>query len=872
MRRALSSAILVVAGCALIVDASRSWALDPSRSITQYAHRQWRLQEGLPQNSVRAIAQTPDGLLWIGTHAGLTRFDGVAFEQVTGPGRGALEHHQVYALAMAADGTLWIGSHGDGLWRLSIDGQLESYSQKIGLHSRQIIALTMDGERLWIGTEDGGLARLDSDGLEVWDEGRGLPSGAIYSLAPDGLGGCWVTTLGAGIHHVSAAGIETYTHEDGLASDLTWSILLARDGTLWIGSSSGLTRFKDGRWQNYGAADGLGGTWVKTLLEDRDGNLWIGLAGGGAVRYREGRFSALASHSRKMEEVVWCLFEDREGQIWYGSLSGGLHQLLDSPLTPFGIEEGLPERQILAVAEAPDGAIWAATLGSGLQRLHGGTFEAWTTAQGLASNGAWGLAFGAEGALWVAHHGPGIDVLHHDGKVEHFDASDGLCKGRLVAVMVASNGDVWAAADGGGISRLRGRNVTTYTTADGLIDDQAQALAESPAGDIWIGSNRGVSIWDGERFTSIKADQGLVNGRIWEILPEANGVAWLGSFGGGLYRVRDGRVDGVVTAVDGLPSNDVTVIVDDLAGHLWLATTAGVAQIERAALDAFLAGEITDLPMLSFDVRHGMRSAEHYGGQPVGIRAHDGQLWFASMDGLVRVDPRKIEHRPPPDVVIQMISIDDRPLPAGQTLSAAEPLMVPNDHDRLEIRYTAATLKEPSRIQFRHRLIGLDDAWRQVGSRRSFEIARLPPASYRFEVEASDDLGRFLDRPKSIAFTVPPRFTQTRAFFALVAVMLVAVGIGLQQLRVRRLRRRQAELQQAAQEAVANVRTLRGLLPICSSCKKIRDDDGYWQRLESYLDKHSEAQLSHGMCPVCFQQFVDDFEAQQKVAETVERS
>jgi len=66
------------------------------------------------------------------------------------------------------------------------------------------------------------------------------------------------------------------------------------------------------------------------------------------------------------------------------------------------------------------------------------------------------------------------------------------------------------------------------------------------------------------------------------------------------------------------------------------------------------------------------------------------------------------------------------------------------------------------------------------------------------------------------------------------------------------------------QAAMENVKMLSGLLPICSSCKKIRDDDGYWNQLEGYIQKHSIATFTHSVCPECFPKLYPDFAAMQK--------
>ena len=133
-------------------------ALDPTKALTQFAHSAWQMEEGLPQNSIRAIAQTPDGYLWLATQAGLVRFDGVRFTVFNTANTPALTTSNVLTLLAARDGSLWIGTYG-GLTRLK-DGTFTTYTTREGLAHDVVFALCEDGKgNLWIGTQGGGLSR-----------------------------------------------------------------------------------------------------------------------------------------------------------------------------------------------------------------------------------------------------------------------------------------------------------------------------------------------------------------------------------------------------------------------------------------------------------------------------------------------------------------------------------------------------------------------------------------------------------------------------------------------------------------------------------------------------------------------------------------
>ena len=837
----MKPSISIVVLCSWLVAGPVS-ALLPDRELHQYAHRQWRIDEGLPQNTVRAIAQTPDGMLWVGTQGGLARFDGFDFDIVRDR-FGILDRHHAYTLRVDRRGGLWVGTSGGGLLRYDA-GRFERIDS---IDARQVLALEPDGDTLWIGTENAGVLRLDPDGtVTSWGGEHGVVGG-IHDLALDGSGGVYVPTAGSGLHHVDAAGAVTAVAAASMPSPLAWTV--ERDGdAVWVGTTRGLVCLEGGEVIESFTEDDLEIPWVRQLLIDRDGTLWLGTVAG-LVRARRSRggwsFEALSSRTEANREIVWEIAEDAEGAIWFGTLGSGLHQVLATPAITYSTPDGLAGHRPLAVLPAPDGSLDVATRGGGVLALRDGRFT--PHAGDWARVDAWSLDRDADGGLWMATMVPSLDHVV-DGRLHRrYTAADGLGRGRVLTVLVDAVGDVWVATSSG-LARVRDGQVRAFTTADGLVHDSVLTVESGADGRIWAGTRDGVSIWDGEAFTNLVADpeRGLRNGSIWSILPRADGSAWVGTFGGGLHRVVDARVTGVVTVVDGLPSNDITSLVVDPGGTLWMSTTRGLARVELAVLDAYLDGERETLPVRTIDSRHGLSSAEFFGGQPIGIW-HDGALWFVHLGGITRIDPRRLRDHAAPAVVFNRVGVDGVPV---EWRDGPIVELGPGPHT-LDFRWAAATLDAPERHRFHYRLAGFEQQWSTAGRDRSIRYTNVGSGRYTFQVQASNDRGELNGEIASVALAVAPRFTETGTFYALVAAAFVALGFGVQQIRVRRLRHRQEELRQVAEEAVANVRTLRGLLPMCASCKKIRDDAGYWNQIEVYLDHHSEVELSHGLCPDC---------------------
>jgi hypothetical protein len=135
----------------------------------------------------------------------------------------------------------------------------------------------------------------------------------------------------------------------------------------------------------------------------------------------------------------------------------------------------------------------------------------------------------------------------------------------------------------------------------------------------------------------------------------------------------------------------------------------------------------------------------------------------------------------------------------------------------------------------------------------------LPAGAHRFLVKAATNDGVWSTSEASFAFFLRPHFYQTTFFYGLSGLLVVAAGAGFYYLRTRQLRARQRDLEVKVNEAVAQIRTLSGLLPICASCKRIRDDSGYWNQIEQYVRDHSEVTFSHGVCPECIRKLYPEY-------------
>ena len=364
---------------------------------------------------------------------------------------------------------------------------------------------------------------------------------------------------------------------------------------------------------------------------------------------------------------------------------------------------------------------------------------------------------------------------------------------------------------------------------------------------MWVGTYGGglARLQDG-RFTTYTAKEGLGANFVLALYEDADGTLWIGTFGGGLSRLKDGRFASFTTR-EGLPDDVVFQILEDNEGRLWMSCDRGVFRVDKAELEAVAAGKATSVRSVLYDKADGMKSSQcNSGSQPAGCRSRDGTLWFPTTKGVVRIDPRKLIMNPRvPPVVVEEVFVDKKRVVPGTEAR------LPPGRGELELHYAALNFLIPERMRFRYRLEGFDHAWVEAGNRRTAYYTNIPPGPYRFRVIASNDEGVWNEEGAALNLRLAPHFHQTRWFYALCALGAVLAGAALYHLRVRGLKAREKELASRVDAALAKIQVLDGLLPICAWCKKIRDDKGYWNQLEAYIGDRSRAEFTHGICPEC---------------------
>jgi ligand-binding sensor domain-containing protein len=676
--------------------------------------------DGLPQAGVKAILQTRDGYLWVGTFDGLARFDGTTFTVFRDRpgmegGRGAAPaSDRIVSLFEDGEERLWVGTENAGL---SVRDHSRFRHLPACGRNCQVNAMTQgpDGA-IWAATSVG-LLKLDgATGEERWKadvNASGVNAvavggaGQVFAGGPDGFHVVEGSQLRAiplpeGSHGVrllkrDGDGLlvgtdrELYRYLPGTNTWKAWGIAepidAVRDasGLWWVSQAPGRVLRQDtsGTWSEVAGLSTQGAAY---LAWDSEGDLWASHGINGLARMRPSLFGLVSQRQLGTNMAGRAVTSDGHDGLWLGSACGGLfHWSSEGQARQIPVQDTLRSSCIFSLLLDRHGALWIGTAEGTLGRWADGRLqlvEAWPRKEPLnlwqLEDGTYLVSAGLSAFAFTA------DDQGHITRRWQPDALQGM---RISSVVKARNGGYWIAGDQG-VLRLQGERVLErWTPEQGLSSRFARAVLETPDGELWIGT-----------------------------------------YGGGLDRISNGVLRHYGRK-NGLFDDTVSCIQPDTRGRLWLAGNLGVSLLPAPAQ---AGGSIASV---RFAERDGLIPAEINGGGSTPCHQDaEGRLWFSLVAGFGVLDPTRTTGaslaQPVPH--IEYVAVN------GRALDPSRPELVLAPFSRnLEIRYTAVNLARPEETLFRFRLAGVDRDWIEAGQGRSIIYPTIPWGTHPFELQAS---------------------------------------------------------------------------------------------------------------------------------------
>ncbi|MCB9087139.1 MAG: hypothetical protein H6628_02275 [Calditrichae bacterium] len=803
--------------------------LPVSNSGTQYAVEHLSSREGLPDNAVRSILQDRRGFIWLGTDAGLCRYDGRDFK--------------IFRKDPIDPG---------------------------GLRDNRIKCLYQDrAGRLWVGTVAGGLHRYNAglENFEHWSHDDGdensLSANGVSVLCEDHTGTLWIGTMGAGLNALDpeSGTITRYQHHPdtphSLGNDFVRAIYEDSQGRLWIGSDAGLDTFD--RTQQLFRRQAFrqpphnrSGTAVGVIHGDDDGMLWLGTPFG-LVRFDpaggDSRIWQPAAATESYEENrVTAIQADSGGTLWIGTLSHGLH-LFDrenfrAERIAAGTSGSLPgTASVNAIFRDRSGMIWAGTF-NGIYKISAYRirFHDWNRETGhgkLTSNYIWPIYEDREGVIWIGTLA-GLNAWHPtSGQITHYvhdpENPASLSDNAVIAVSEDSRGGLWAGTFTGGLNRLNRQTGAFQHWRHDPGDPQSLPhnlvgrIYEDRSGTLWIATAQGLATFSREQDRVIRypgpgakpvmqdqyisdmledreghfwiatlqgglhrLDRRQGSVRQWRTEPgnphaiSANAVTdiielpdrahpakyylWLGTEGGGLNRFdpQTGRFR-AFTEADGLADNTLSSMVADEAGNIWCATPKGLTQFDPATGSC-----------RTYDGRDGIPNVQF--NPWAGLKTRAGRLFFGTPEGMIYFDPQQLAGKGsdlPPPLVFTSLEVFNRPVKIGKdsplqvSVSEAQTVRLSHREDIFSLTFAALDYTRPEQNRYAYQMEGLHEEWIDLGTRNRIDFTGLSAGEYLLRVKAANSRGSWNEEGARLAIIIAPPFWQAWWFR-----LLLIAGMG----------------------------------------------------------------------------------------------
>ncbi|MFY9855643.1 MAG: two-component regulator propeller domain-containing protein [Terracidiphilus sp.] len=735
-----------------------------------YTIRSWQSQDGLPEETVQAFAQTSDGYLWVGTSGGLLRFDGARFRLFAHENTPAFGENSVFCLLAGHDGRLWIGTDGSGLieWQR---GVFHTYPAAQGQTADFVRSLVEDHNGLlWVATDDG-LFWARNGSLERADKPLGLPVFNVHAVMEDRAGRIWVG--GSRLYSLKDGKAREYSLPGNDSKNKVKSFLQTSDGIIWVGTVGGLYRLLPGQ-DRFAPVPEVYGT-IRSLREAPNGELWAGAIGGGIFRIRGNRVTRLKAPSPLISNTVLSIFADSDRDLWLGT-QAGMMRLSRSPVRVLALSEAA-DSDFGTVTLDTDGSLWAAS--NQLVHVQDGHAAPFRFPE-LGDVRVRNVLRSRDGSLWVGTDGGGVYHLSAQGTT-HFTTHEGLVNNFVRVFLESKDGSLWIGTDNG-VSRLDHGGIHSFTAQNGLVYNSIRSLLEDREGTVWIGTEHGLSQYRNGEFNHDGMTAALGDEKIWALHQDVDGGIWIGTRAHGLYRYRDGQLFHYTTA-NGLASDSIYSILEDKQGHFWVSGPSGVMLLNRSELDAQALDPQQLLSLRTFRADEGGKPTQFYGGtQPAGAMTGNGEAWFPTSQGLWSIRPDELEHPSFSNLNIDSVSVDGRPAPLTGNLSLKA------GSSRLEIGYEPVLLRSQEGLRFRYKLDGYDHAWTYASAQqRLATYTNLPAGNYTFLVEAWETDDPAHEARTSIGFIKRPYFYRTPWFVAVCVLFVALLSIFAYQFRMKQI-------------------------------------------------------------------------------------
>lgn len=737
------------------------------KNVNNTILKQWTDRNGLPHRSIFTIIQDQDGYLWLGTQAGLVRFDGVymtVFDRWNTP---VLKNDCILSLHQDRTGVIWIGTNGGGLCKWK-NGQFYRDSRNTYFHDHHIRALTSDlYNRLWIGTEYG-LYRFENQGIEIFTEKQGLLDNIITSLAADSLGGVWVASLQGGLAYFEDDLIRVFDEDDGLQNSSVLSVLVRKDNRIYTGTLKGAYRLSPVK-SLFEPVFGTTYTPITALAISGEQTLWMGTINDGLLCQKYNR-PIKVNQDLLFSANIQTLFVDHSGQIWMGTKNSGLLRYYPSIISVLEVR-GLPDETVNCLLQTPDIRVWFGTDNGLYYTKKPGNFVVHTVPTKIKET-VRTLHTDSKRNLWVGTDQTLYRLSFLKGDYHILNTIPSLTT--ISIIKSDSSGNIWVGTEKG-LYQITNLQPVTLQAVSSLADFAIRDMIMSGNGPLFVATRERVWKHSNKGYIPLNQISPPTDMNVICLYQDKTGILWAGTKGGGLKAYYEKKWITLSTQ-NGLPDNFIYTITPDRQGELWMSTNKGIFHVPEDSLRSFLQKKTAWLPITLYDENQGMTDQRcTTTGYPALLTNESGDRWYSTSGGIT-VFPNSLSPLVPvhPDVIIENIIVD------ADTLLPEESITLPTPPRRLLINFTGFDFQSPEKLRFRYRMTGIDSMHRSVfpGESRQAVYLKPKPGNHCFSIQAISNQRIKSQKKAVLHITILPPLYRRPLFIGLAGFILLLTAAG----------------------------------------------------------------------------------------------
>ncbi len=804
-----------------------------------YSFQHIGVEDGLAQSVITSINQDKDGVFWIGTMSGLTRYDGSNFDIVAK--EDGLAENWVTSSLRDQNGNLWFGHWGGGVSFYDVEtGSFQDMKFERFSNFKTITDIVQDKDGdIWFSTSGAGVFKYESkdEAIISLTLEEGFLSDMINAMVVDQQNNIWfASNLGIVVYQSdkSLENEDAYTlitSEEGLSSDHITDLIAVGKNSIYASSEfEGVSVIKT--TGNPGVFDIgvmndeniLPSNEISCLYKEDDDNIWIGSRDKGVFRYNLSKnyIRQLSTRQGLNYFKVNNIFRDREDNVWIGT-DLGLNLFRGDEFLIYDERDGLANNVIWAIAEDKEERIWLGT-DDGVSRLSflkdtksGQTtrieVDNFGTKDGLSNPTVLSLYISDNGNVWCGTGYGGVTVLDSKGnRTTVLDTDDGLASNTIYSIARGNDGTYWLGTDKGASQIKTDGEIVNYTSDDGLGGDNIYKIFKDDKGNLYFASIGGyLSVLRNGKFEIFNEDKNLSQKFITSITGDNEGNVWFGAYGGGIYKF-DGKEFTNYSTENGLSSNSPYSLVADDYNNIWVGHGKGIDKFNTK-----------DLTTKRYREKEGFLGVEP---NPNSVwKDHDGNLWFGTIMGAVKFNlSLEKQNATEPITILENIKVNYEPFefPLDNEFSY--------DENHITFHYIGISLTNPEHVEYMFMLDNFDRDWSPVTKEQDVVYSNLPPGDYEFRVKASNNDGKWNELPTSYTFTIKPPFWMTWWFYTICGILIV-VGLYVgDKIRMRKLKADKERLERIVDERTAEVVEQKNIVE--DKNREIMDSIKYARRIQ----------------------------------------